>query len=65
MFSGVLIGFIVALSSGTWFYTKTMRRTGNNTQSSITAAGIGAAVVFIVIVTLVATLDSMLGSPSE
>jgi hypothetical protein len=62
MFSGVLIGFIVAISSGTWVYTKIMRRTGNNTRSAATTAAIFGAIAFVVTVTLVATVDSMLGN---
>jgi hypothetical protein len=62
MFSGVAIGIIVALSSSTWVYTKTMRRTGNNNKSSITTAAIAGFFAFVIIVTLVKTVDSMLGN---
>jgi len=60
MFSGVLIGFIVAISSATWVYTKVMRRTGNNSKSSLISAGIFGLIAFVVIVTVVATVDSLL-----
>ena len=60
MFSGVIIGLIVAISSATWVYTKVMRRTGNNNKSSIITACIFGAIAFVVIVTLVATIDSLL-----
>lgn len=60
MFSGVIIGIIVAISSATWVYTKVMRRTGNNNKSSIITACIFGLIAFIVIVTVVATVDSLL-----
>lgn len=62
MFSGVLIGFLVAVSGATWVYTKTMRQTGNNTKSSLITAGVFGLIGFIVTVTLVATIDSMLAN---
>lgn len=61
MFSGVFIGFIAAASTGTWVYTKVMRRTGNNTQQAYTTAGIAAAAAFVIFLTLVWTVDAMLG----
>lgn len=62
MFSGVLIGFLVAVSSGTWVYTKVMRRTGNNQRSSITTAGVFGLIAFVMTLTLVATVNSLTGN---
>ncbi len=62
MFSGVVIGLLVAVSSGTWIYTVMMRRTGNNTKSSAITAGIAAFIAFIVVWTIVLTIDSFLGN---
>ena len=62
MFSGVVIGLIVAISGGTWVYTQMMRRTGNNTKSSLITAGIAGFFAFVIIVTIVATVDSYLGN---
>lgn len=61
MFSSLAIGLLVAISSGTWVYTKVMRRTGNNNKSSLITAGIFAAMAFIVTVTVVWSIDSMIG----
>lgn len=62
MFSGPVIGILVGLSVATWVYTWAMRRTGDNAKSAaITGilAGIGS---FIIIITIVATIDQMLGN---
>ena len=62
MFSATAIGLIVAVSSGTWVYTWTMRRTGNNTKSSTITALVAAAMAGIFTWTLIATIDSLLGN---
>jgi hypothetical protein len=43
-----LIAFFIAAGSGTWIYTKLMRNTGGNQQSSIIASGLIGALIFIV-----------------
>lgn len=62
MFSATAIGAIVALSTATWIYTKTMRQTGNNNKSSIITAILAGVISFIVIVTIVVTIDKSLGN---
>lgn len=60
MFSGVMIGILVALSVSTWVYTHTLRRTGGNTKSSLITGGLAGLASFVLIVTVVATIDQML-----
>lgn len=60
MFSGILIGFIVAISVATWVYTKVMRRTGNNSKSSIITAAIFGVIAFLAIATLISIVDKLL-----
>lgn len=62
MFSGVLIGILVGLSTATWVYTITMRRTGNNNKSSLLTGAIAGLFAFVIIVTVVATVDAFLGN---
>jgi cytochrome bd-type quinol oxidase subunit 2 len=62
MLSGIFIGILVALSAATWIYSKTMNRTGDNTQSALTAGAITGVFGFIVTVTIVAFIDSQLGN---
>lgn len=61
MFSGVLIGFLAGLSAATWVYTYMARKTGGNAKSSAITAGLSGLAVFIVVVTIVATIDQMIG----
>lgn len=60
MFSGVLIGALVAASVSTWVYTHTMRRTGGNNKSSLITGGLAGLASFVIIITVVATIDQML-----
>ena len=62
MFSGVVIGLIVAVSGGTWVYTKMMERTGQNVKSSVITACIAGFFAFVIIWTIVLTIDSFLGN---
>lgn len=43
-----LIAFFIGLSASVWVYTKLMRKTGNNSQSSIMAAGVTGLLLFVV-----------------
>jgi hypothetical protein len=60
MFSGAVIGIVVALGAATWVYNQTMRRTGNNTKSSLVTAAVAGFFAFVVLVTVVAMIDSSL-----
>lgn len=62
MFSATMIGLLAALSIATWTYTKVMRQTGNNNQQSLTVAGLAGAISFVIVLTIVWTIDSMLGN---
>lgn len=62
MFSATAIGLIVAASTATWVYAKTMRQTGNNNRSSAIMAVLAGIAAFVVIVTIVWTIDKMLGN---
>lgn len=44
-----LISFLVAIGAVTWIYNKLQRTSGNNTQQSVTAAGIAGVVIFIIL----------------
>jgi hypothetical protein len=43
-----LIALFVAAGSGTWIYTKFMRKTGNNAQTAAIAAGTAGLLIFII-----------------
>lgn len=62
MFSATAIGFLVAVSLAVWVYNWSMRRTGNNTRSSVITGGTAGLFGFVVIVTVVWTIDSYLGN---
>lgn len=57
----ILLSGLVAVSVGTWLYTKFMRRSGNNTQTSLLVAGLLAVIIFFVVWSLAAMIDSALG----
>jgi len=49
----LILAFLVAISVGTWSYTKLQSRTGyGNAQTTGTAAGLVFVVVFIVVFTI-------------
>jgi hypothetical protein len=62
MFSATVIGLLVSASVATWVYTKTMRQTGNNNKSSIITAVLAGVASFVIIVTIVVTIDKSLGN---
>jgi hypothetical protein len=62
MLSGVFIGLLSGISVATWVYSRTMNRTGNNTKSALIAGAMAGFFTFIVAVTVVAVIDSRLGS---
>jgi biotin transporter BioY len=61
MFSAPMIGFLVGISAAAWVYSKTMRRTGNNTQSSLILAGLAGFIVFVMVWIIAGLADDMLG----
>ncbi len=50
MLPNVLVGFMLGAGVAAWVYAKTMRSTGNNTKSSLTAAGIVGFLAFLAMV---------------
>lgn len=52
--SDLVISLIIAVSSFAWVYNKFTGRTGGDTQRAIIVAGVAAAAVFIVFMTLLA-----------
>jgi hypothetical protein len=46
--SNGVIAFLVAIGSSAWIYSKLMRRTGNNSSSSIITAAISGVFIFVV-----------------
>lgn len=46
------IAFIAAIGAGGWVYAKTQRKTGNNSQTSLTVAAIVGVLAFIVVLIL-------------
>ena len=64
MFSATAIGFLAGISVATWVYNWSMRRTGNNTKNSLVTAGIAGLFAFVIFLTVVWTIDSMVGDKS-
>jgi hypothetical protein len=62
MLSGVFIGLLAGVSVATWVYSKTMNRTGNNTQSALTAGAMAGFFTFIITVTVVTIIDAQMGN---
>lgn len=62
MLGSVAVGFLAGIGVAAWVYSQTMRRTGGNNKSSITAAAIAGLFAFIIFATVIITIDSMLGN---
>lgn len=45
--STFVIALLVAVSGGTWAYTKIQRMTGNNTKTSLTMGGLAGVILFL------------------
>ena len=52
--SNFLVAFLVGISAATWMYARTMKTTGNNTRSSLVAAGVIGGGAFVIIFALAA-----------
>lgn len=46
--SAAVIAFMLAIGVAAWVYNKLMSSTGNNTQSSLIAAGVVGGLLFII-----------------
>lgn len=62
MFSAPVIGFLAAISIATIVYTKTMRQTGNNNKSSLIVGSLAGVITFVIVITIVITIDKMLAN---
>lgn len=60
MLSSTVIGFLAGISAATWVYTQTMRKTGGDNKSSLITGGLAGLGAFVVIVTIVVTIDQMM-----
>lgn len=45
--SNGVIAFLIAASTGTWIFSKEMRKTGNETRSSFIVAVIAGSFIFV------------------
>jgi hypothetical protein len=62
MLPSIVVGIMLGAGAGTWVYSKTMRRTGGNTQNAIVLAAITGIIACIFIMTVLAMVDSALGN---
>lgn len=53
-----LIAFLFSIGTATWVYTKVIRRTGGNTQSTLIVSGAAGVIVFIVMFTVLLLITS-------
>jgi hypothetical protein len=58
MFSNVTIALIFAIGAGGWIFAKLQHQSGNQTKQSLMAAGIGGALLFIVVLLVLNSLFS-------
>lgn len=56
--SNGIIAFLISVGFATWVYAKFQRQTGNNTQTSLIAAGASALVVFLILWSLLNMIPS-------
>jgi predicted ABC-type exoprotein transport system permease subunit len=60
MLSAFVIALLVALSTAAWVYSKTMRRSGGNNQSSLTVSIFAGVAIFIITLTVVSLVNNFL-----
>lgn len=58
--SPALVALLFAAGAATWVYTKVMRSSGGNNQSSLTVAGISFVVGFIALWLILNAIDKAL-----
>lgn len=54
--SNFVISLLVAAGTGVWIFNKLQNKTGNNTQKSLTASGVSAVIIFIVLLSVLHTI---------
>lgn len=52
-----LLCLLVAVSAGTWIYSKFSRTTGGNQKTSLIAAGVSTAFIFLVVYSVASLFD--------
>lgn len=57
--SSALVGLLLGLGVAAWTYSKAMRRTGDNARSSLTLAGIVGFIAFIIGMTTMVMINSL------
>lgn len=55
-----IIALLLAVGAGTWIYSKLMRTTGNNNQSSLIGAGISGLLIFLVAILALGFITKLL-----
>lgn len=58
--SSVFVGILLGLGIAGWVFSKAMRRTGDNTKSSLVLAGIIGFIAFVVGTSIMAMVNSFL-----
>lgn len=56
----MVVALLFAVGLGTWAYTKIMRSTGGNIQSSAITAGIAGLFAFVIMLMILNSIDKML-----
>lgn len=57
--SSVLVGLLIGLGVAAWTYSKAMRRTGDNTRSALTLAGVVGFIAFVIGFTVMLMVNSL------
>lgn len=52
MASDLLIGLLLGVGGGAWVYSKMMKSSGSNTQSSLITAAVAGLIIMLLAVTL-------------
>lgn len=60
--SSFLIAFLFAAGAGTWIYSKMYSRTGGNQLNSLLIGGLSGAVLFLLMLGLLAIIGNVISS---
>jgi len=58
--SNFLIALLVSVGSGTWIYNKMFSRTGGNTKSALTVAGVSGGLLFVAVLIILQIISNAL-----
>lgn len=56
----VVVAFLLAAGGGAWSYTKINAKTGGNTQNALVVGGVVGALLFVVMMIVLALVDKSL-----